>query len=286
MMGYIHTAASFRQTFGYCLEDKKLSPAERIIPQSPAQRATPGEVRFRDRAEVLYYNQCFGARDELIRQFNMTRHLRPNMSEAVFHISLSFPPGERLPKSTLVDISLDCARSFDFDRHQFVTILHKDTKQQHIHIVANRIGFDRHVAIDSFSKGHMADYCRQAELRYDLTREPGPRRYLSPEQRLTPCQGIRLTRLKESISHALQAAIDFPSFEKSMTLDGYKVFKSERGIAFRDLEHVTFKGSEAGYPWKEISRRLSQQLEQKQQLEQEQKLEQHQTQKLSYHLHL
>jgi hypothetical protein len=181
------------------------------------------------------------------------------MSEAVFHISLSFPPGERLPKSTLVDISLDCARSFDFDRH---------------------------VASDSFSKGHMADYCRQAELRYDLTRERGPRRYLSPEQRLPRRQGLRLTRLKESISHALETALDYPSFEKSMTLDGYKVFKSERGIAFRDMEHVTFKGSEAGYPWKEISRRLSQQLEQQKQSEQEQKLQQHQTRKLSYHLHL
>jgi hypothetical protein len=263
MMGFIHSAKTFRQSLNYCLLDKKLSLAE---------GGSPGEVRFRDRAEILYFNQCFGNRETLIRQFNEVGHLRPNMSKAVFHLSISFPPGERLAKSTLVDISVDCARAFEFERHQFVTILHKDTVQQHIHIVANRIGFDRHVADDSYSYGRMADYCREGELRFHLTRELGPRRYQSPEQRLTPRQGLRLDKLKQTITHALTLATDYPAFETTMKLNGYAVHRSERGIAFSEDRKVFIKGSEAGYPWKTI--RLA--LEQKLELRQEQHLRQKQ----------
>lgn len=276
MMGFIHPATSFRQALNYCVEDKRLSP---IL------RNTPDQVIFKDRAEILYYNQCFGNRNELIRQFNETRRLHPNMSKAVFHLSISFPPGERLAKSALVDISIDCARAFDFDRHQFVTILHKDTAQQHIHIVANRIGFDRHVADDSYTYGRMADFCRLAERRFHLTPELGPRRYLSKEQRLIPRRGIRLDRLKETITRALTHAADYPAFEATMTLNGYTVHKSERGIAFSEDQKVFIKGSEAGFPWRTIRSQLEQQqtlrqeqqqlLRQKQQLQQERKPKQH-----------
>jgi hypothetical protein len=270
MMGRIHTAASFSKTLAYCLEDKRLS-----LTQGGGQ----GRVIYKDRAEIIGFNQCFGNRQELLSQFREVSRLDPNMSLPVLHISLSFPPRERLSKGRLVEIAGDCARSLDFDRHQFVTILHKDTAQQHIHLVANRIGFDRHTFDDSFSYGKIADYCRSAERRLGLVQEPGPRRYQTAIQRLSPRKGMRLDRLRQQIGDALFESMDYPAFEQSMRQRGYTVFKS-RGIAFMDKKKVVIKGSEAGYPWHAIESAL----EKKQRLRQEEIHDHSHRQQISYRL--
>ncbi|HTI10904.1 MAG TPA: relaxase/mobilization nuclease domain-containing protein [Puia sp.] len=274
MMGRINTPDSFRQTITYCLEDKHLSQSQ------------GGEALFKDRAEILWYHQCFGNKRELIRQFNEVARLKPNMSKPVFHISLSLPPGERLTKGALVNLAFDCARSLGFDRHQYLAILHKDTAQQHLHLVANRIGFDRHTVSDSFSRGKIADYCRDAERRLGLRQELGPRRYLTKEQRKTPRKGMRLDKLKQQIEQALQESRDYPQFEQNMQQRGYRVLKGKRGITFMDEKKVFIKGSDTGYPLRTIDKTLAidldlrlrekQRQEQRKQQEQE---EQHQQQR-------
>ena len=277
MMGRIHNATSFGQSLSYCLEDKLL----------PKDQRTPRQVLFKDRAEIIQYNQCFGNKQQLIRQFNEVSRLDLNMSQPVFHISLSFPPGERLSKSTLADIATGCAKSFDFDKHQFVTILHKDTEQQHIHLVANRVGFDRHTVSDSFSYGRIADYCREAERRHNLTKELGPRRYLSKGQRQLPRHGLRLDRLKEHIQLALEKTTDYPSFQQQMEEDGYTVYKG-RGIAFMDEKHVIIKGSETGYSLRTIETALEENLHLQQEKElriREETLRLEQEEELSHHIH-
>ena len=43
----------------------------------------------------------------------------------------------------------DCATDLGFENNQYVAIHHKDTNLQHLHIVANRIGFDKRTVSDS-----------------------------------------------------------------------------------------------------------------------------------------
>ena len=45
--------------------------------------------------------------------------------------------------------------------NQFIAIMHNDTNHQHVHIVANRIGFDGKTVSDSNNYKRMADFCRQ-----------------------------------------------------------------------------------------------------------------------------
>jgi hypothetical protein len=266
MFGRFNTAGSFRQTLNYCLEDKHLT------------QARGGAAIYKQRAEILWYNQCFGNKQELTRQFNEVAHLNPNMSLPVLHISLSLPTGERYPKGFLAGLASDCARSLDFDKHQYVAILHKDTLQQHIHLVANRIGFDGHTVSDSYSYGKIADYCRDAERRLGLRQEQNPRRYQTPEQRQTPRHGQRLDKLQQHVGDALHQSLDYPQFELDMQQRGYRVLKNEKGIAFMDEKNIVFKGSEIGHPLHDIENRLAmnvlhlqqRQEQQQQQLEQEQ----------------
>ncbi|HWK07795.1 MAG TPA: relaxase/mobilization nuclease domain-containing protein [Puia sp.] len=277
MLGRIYPAGSFRQTLDYCLEDKRLSQAQ------------GGGVLFKDRAEIIWYNQCFGNKQELTRQFNEVARLEPNMSLPVFHITLSLPPGEQLKKGALAELAADCARSLDFEKNQYVAILHKDTARQHLHLVANRVGFDRHTVSDSFSHGKIADFCRQAERRHGLRQELSPRRYLTEEQRQIPRHGLRLDKLKQHIREALQESRDYPQFEHSMRQRGYTVFKSEKGIAFMDEKQVVFKGSEAGHSLHSIEANLAmglsrlQQEVQRRQLSQQQEEQQRERERHHHH---
>ncbi len=64
MIGKIIIGKSFRGCISYCLEDKVLQSQE---------------VGFKNRAEVLLFNQCYGNKKELIQQFNDVRHLNPKL---------------------------------------------------------------------------------------------------------------------------------------------------------------------------------------------------------------
>ncbi|EOR95367.1 hypothetical protein ADIARSV_1479 [Arcticibacter svalbardensis MN12-7] len=48
------------------------------------------------------------------------------------------------------------AEEFGVGDHQYICVLHKDTKEQHIHIAANRVGFDGKAAKDGNSYKRMS----------------------------------------------------------------------------------------------------------------------------------
>ena len=140
MIGKITIGKSFKGCLLYCLNDK-------------LQDKNPEEV-MKDRAKVLLFNQCYGNPKELIQQFNEVRQLNNKLSKHVLHITLSLAPGEQLSKDKLMELCRDCATDMGFENNQYVAIHHKDTSHQHLHVVANRIGFDKRTVSDSnnFSK--------------------------------------------------------------------------------------------------------------------------------------
>jgi hypothetical protein len=238
-------------------------------------------VIYQDRAEILYYHQCHGNKESLAEQFREVIRLRLDISKPVMHISLSLPPGEEVAKSKLVQLGRECATHMDFEKHQYAVILHKDTHHQHFHLVANRIGFDRHVTKDSFSLGRIVDYCRAAELRHGLRQELSPPRFQTEEQRQIPRHGLRLDQLKEDIRQTLLCSQDVTAFKVQMEEKGYTVYHSERGMAFKDEKHVVIRGYEAGYPFHKIQSTLSlslslRQEEERLRLAEEQRLKQEQ----------
>ena len=121
----------------------------------------PDEVIFKNRAEIITFNQCNGTALELVKQFNRVRQLNQNLSKPVFHITLSMAPGEVLSKDKLMEVSEQCAKDFGFENNQYVSVLHKDTEHQHMHIVANRIGFDRKTVSDSNSFKKVATFLQE-----------------------------------------------------------------------------------------------------------------------------
>lgn len=249
MIGHVSIGASFYHCISYCLEDKKeLSMQDRL--------------QHKERAEVLEYNMCFGNKHELTRQFKDVQKLSTRVKKPVLHLSLRLAPGESLTKEQLVEMGRACAKEFGVADHQYICVLHKDTKEQHIHIAANRVGFNGKVASDSNSYKRMASLCRSLEKQYNLQKVLSPRAFLSPKDRLLPRHDRRKERLKADIRQTLEKVSRFSAFEKQMQALGYKVIKG-RGISFIDDKKVKIKGSKVGFSLAKINRIISikQQLE-------------------------
>jgi hypothetical protein len=243
MIGKVIIGKSFRGCIGYCLEDK-LSKSQEIIYK-------------KDRAEILLFNQCFGNSKELSRQFNEVRQLNAKLSKPVLHLILSMAKDEKVDKNILQNIAEECAKHFSFSNNQFIAVNHNDTGNQHIHIVANRIGFDKKTLSDSNSYKVMAAFCRKMEQQYNLQQVLSPRKFLSRELRKIPRADARKEAIKNDLKIALLSSKNFNEFELRMKEKKYQVIKG-RGIAFVDNKGVYVKGSELGYSLAAIEKILLQ----------------------------
>ncbi len=249
MIGKISMGKSFRGCISYCLEDKKLEQSEQIA--------------FKNRAVLVAFNHCFGNKNELIEQFNDVRTLNQKVQKPVLHITLSLAPEDRLDKEKLVEMAGQCAKEMGFENNQYIAVSHIDTQHQHLHIVANRVGYDSKVVSDSQNYKKIAAYCRNMELQYNLKQVLSPRRYLAPEQRNIPRMDARKEKLRGHIHECLSASKSFSEFESKIKLKVYKLIKG-RGISFTDKQAVKVKGSEVGYSLQKIEKvlELQQQLHQ------------------------
>ena len=274
MIGKIIIGKSFRGCICYCLEDKRQSPEK--------------NMGIKNRAKILSYNLCYGDKLELIKQFNEVKNLNPKLSKPVMHITISLPPGEHLCKGKLASLVEDCSKDLGFEKNQYISLAHNDTIHQHIHIVANRVGFDGRTLKDSNNYQKIAEYCRRMELKYDLKQVLSPRRFLAEEFRDIPRLDTRKELLRQNICECLTNAKNYQEFEQKMNQRHYKVFKA-RGIAFIDPQKVRVKGSEVGYALSKIEKILSLHHELKKavlqgdKIKQEQKLQLHQQEKTINH---
>jgi len=242
MIGKITIGKSFNGCIKYCMNDKLSEQNQEQV--------------MKDRAEVLLFNQCYGNECELIQQFNEVRQLNSKLSKPVLHITLSLAPGEQLSKDKLMEMCQDCARDMGFENNQYIVVHHRDTNHQHIHIVANRVGFDKQTVSDSKNFQKIASYCRKMELKYQLKQVLSPRVFLSKEQRQIPRQDIRKELLKKDIQNTLQLVNNYQQFEQKMKALGYQVLKG-RGISFIDKKKVKIKGSEVGFSLMKIEKILA-----------------------------
>lgn len=254
MIAHISFNTCYVETLGYCLHDKRISKEERERLPDEGKRWT------QSRAEVLYYHRCCGDHKELSRQFREVQKLNFNIRKPILHVAMSLPPGEKVSKSQLALMAKDCAKALDFEQHQYVVILHKDTEHRHAHIVVNRIGFDKHTVENQYLLRKVNQYCRATELKYGLTPTKAMRWYQTPAERALSSEHRRVVRLKEQIRQVIGKAYDLDSFKTQMQGRGYRVYKTERGISFKDGDRVLITGFKADYPWPKIEVRLAENM--------------------------
>ena len=267
MIGKIITGKSFRGCMNY-LHEGRLQENEELQKQEMEKK----------QAQVIAYNQCFGTKKELIRQFIEVSKLNPKVSKPVFHATISFAYADanKLNYQDKADIAAGLAKDFGFSDNQYVVISHGDTQHEHLHVVANRIDYNGRTASDSNSYKRMADFCRKMEIEHKLTQVLSPNKFLAPELRVAQSQRVdnRKEALKQHLSSAMLHCMSVKEVKLYIESKGYKV-ELGRGIAFTDQQMVRFKGSQVGYSLADIEKKLKQEmvLQQKQTLASELKQE-------------
>src|SRR5690606_38248044 len=105
----------------------------------------------------------------MTQEFNLIRHLRPGLGNAVFHVSLNLPCSDQLDDKEFDSLGCDYLMKMGFDNNQFIIYRHTDTKHEHIHIVANRVRYSGRITNDSNIKRRSREVLNDLERKYGLT---------------------------------------------------------------------------------------------------------------------
>ena len=244
------------------------------------------QIKGKDFYGLLAYNEKKVERDQgyvldtsithdtvvnMTREFNMVRQLRPRLSKAVYHVSLSLAPGENLGDRDFTALAFDYLKGMGFDSNQYITYRHTDTRHEHIHIIANRVKYSGEVVSDSRDYKRSEQLVRKLEAKYGLSTLESPE--LKKKAGITQQEIEKAIRTgKAPIKFVLQQRIDgallrskdistfigelkkkkvYPMFNASATTGRVS------GISF-DHEGVVYKGSTLGrqYSWNNIIKHL------------------------------
>ena len=144
------------------------------------------QIKGTDFKGVLLYNQKKVDKGEAIvldtnlssesvvkqtKEFNIVRQKKPNLSKAVYHVSLNLPyeDSNKLSDEKFANLARDYLEGMGFDENQYIIYKHFDQDHSHIHIVANRVNFSGNVVSDSHDYKRSESLIRKLEQKYNLT---------------------------------------------------------------------------------------------------------------------
>ncbi|HCT7370160.1 TPA: relaxase/mobilization nuclease domain-containing protein, partial [Escherichia coli] len=192
----------------------------------------------------------------------------------VFHAFLSLPKNEHLTDEQWQEIAKDYLKemNINIEKHQYICVRHNDTDQDHIHIVANRIGLDGSVWHGQHSAFNTIAACERLEIKHGLTITQSLKGQKSDVSAPTKAEIEQALRTGEKparivLQNALQAAMvgkpDLETFIDRLQAVGidpaFNVASTGNvaGVSFgikNNEKNIYFKGSQLGkkYSWNTI----------------------------------
>ena len=223
------------------------------------------------KAEIIAGNMGGRNAIQLSKEFCLSRQLNPELERAVYHASLSLPPGERLDDSTWDEITSKYLNGMGFDCNQYVVYRHSDKEHDHVHIVASRIRLDdAKIVSDSWDYVRSENLIRQLEKEYGLQQAPSSRE--KKERSLSAGQSRRMEReqaeyeagkrnslpeipvkeqLQASIDKAIKSSESMPELIKNLLAKNVSVrceftrTGKPKGISY-SLNGIAFSGTKLG----------------------------------------
>ena len=85
------------------------------------------------------------------------------------HTSISFAYEDNVSNELMREIAREYVNRIGLKGHQYLVVKHNDSKHQHLHIVANRVGYDGSITSHKWCKNRTARLCDQLEQEYQST---------------------------------------------------------------------------------------------------------------------
>ncbi|MDD2967568.1 MAG: relaxase/mobilization nuclease domain-containing protein [Desulfovibrionaceae bacterium] len=227
----------------------------------------------KDKSVLLETNMAAGQSQktqDFAREFGVIRALRPSLTKAVCHVSISLHPDERLDDDTWCKVGQAWLEGMGFTDNQYLISRHTDTQHPHIHILVNRITLDGSVVSDAYDYKRQEGIMRSLEKKYGLVQVPNSKDV--GKKALTKGEVEQILRTQEpSVRMKIQEKIDavlvtgtkdFALFRKALKAHYIDTKLNQAstgtvsGISFA-LEGIAFKGSKLGkaYTLKSLQKR-------------------------------
>lgn len=207
---------------------------------------------------------------DLTDEFKAVSSFRQDIKKPVFHAFLSLPKNEHLTDEQWQEIAKDYLKemNINIEKHQYICVRHHDTDQDHIHIVANRVGLDGSVWLGQHSAFNTIAACERLEVKHGLTITQGLKGQKSEVSAPTKNEIEMALRTGEKparlvLQASLQAAMtgkpDLETFVERLQAVGieprFNVASTGNvaGVSF-SVNDIAFKGSQLGkkYSWNTI----------------------------------
>ena len=126
-----------------------------------------------DKGEAIVLNTNLSSESVIkqTKEFNIVRQQKPNLSKAVYHVSLNLPyeDANKLSDEKFSNLAIDYLEGMGFNENQYIVYKHFDVEHSHIHIVANRVNFSGNVVSDSQDYKRSEALIRKLEQKYNLS---------------------------------------------------------------------------------------------------------------------
>ncbi|EHI7576259.1 relaxase/mobilization nuclease domain-containing protein, partial [Salmonella enterica] len=211
---------------------------------------------------------------DLTDEFKAVSSFRPDINKPTFHAFLSLPKDEKLTDEQWQEIAKDYLKemNIDIEKHQYICVRHKDTDQDHIHIVANRVGLDGSVWHGQHSAFNTIAACERLEIKHGLTITQGLKGQKSEvsaptkneiEMALRTGEKPARVVLQASLQAAMAGKPNLETFIERLQAVGIEPWfnvastGNVAGVSF-SVNDIAFKGSSLGkkFSWNTIKTKV------------------------------
>jgi len=223
-------------------------------------------------AELVGGNMAGQEPQDLVREFSVSRQLRPDITRPVWHCSLALPAGERLESAKWNEIAEAFVARMGFSAYTpWIAVRHQDTDYDHIHIVVSRISMDGKVWLGQWEAKKAIQATQELERTHGLTLTAGlgdvraEKKLTSNEINMAVRTGqepprLALQRLIDEIVNTKPGALAFAEKLQSAGVEVRPNVASGtgrmNGFSF-SYQGIPFKGSDLGkaYTWQSLQKR-------------------------------
>ncbi|MFC6225036.1 relaxase/mobilization nuclease domain-containing protein [Hymenobacter artigasi] len=187
---------------------------------------------------------------EMLEDFNRRRRQNPSLGNAVWHTAISFNPADaaRLDSAKMLEIAERWVEEMKLNKTQYVIIRHHDREDnQHVHIVANRVGNNGKTVADNWNFLEARRINQLLEKEFNLT----PARGSSQPELQHPERIEGPDRARAEIRQAIGRAVHAGVTERG---ELQKILRAQ-GIESR--EFVTKAGVVAGISFEKDGHRFN-----------------------------
>ncbi|WP_337939556.1 relaxase/mobilization nuclease domain-containing protein [Alistipes finegoldii] len=193
----------------------------------------------------------------IIDDLNFQRKTRPEIAKAVGHISLAFHKADtpKLTDDRMRELAAAYMERMGIVDTQYIVARHNDTEHPHLHIVYNRVRYDKKLVLDKHERRRNVKACRELKLRFGLTFAKG-KEHVKIE-RLRNADKIKY-QIYEAIGRVLPECQRVADLAPKLKRQGIEVHFIHRGNDPRkEVQGMTFTKAGQCFKASQIDRKYS-----------------------------